>query len=142
MEISTNGKADVKTILELYTKAFLLFILKKEWEVARKIVVPTMSKKFEKSEHNFLLETICILLIGLDFILIPNKKNDIINFLIHNKKIKKMREDTLWPYPVIVDAILENKKPDLKVDLNSDDLILNAAIVLANEIVSKSSSST
>jgi len=47
-------------------------------------------------------------------------------------------DDSALLFSIVIDAIIKNKKPEIEISSINDDLALNAAIVLANEIVSKS----
>jgi tetratricopeptide (TPR) repeat protein len=142
LEKLNDGKTKVKKISGLYTKAFLLFISEKEWKSANRIAVSKNLNKSEKTEGNPIYDIVFILNAGLTSILNPDEEiSNEIKILKDFKKDAELGEDYTSSHSIILNAILENKTPDLKIDPESDDLVLSAAIVLANEIVSTSSQS-
>lgn len=62
---------------------------------------------------------------------ITNSETEELRNIRKNKKI-------ISPLAIVIDAILHNKAPEVEIDADSDDIILKAAITLANEITSKS----
>lgn len=142
LEKITYYKTDKKNILELFTKAFFLFVLRKEWKFANKVAILNI---INKSEQKILNNTVFIFNMGITSVLNPNKKKSKTNLKsLENikKRIEKKEKKLINPYIIVIDAILESKPPKLNVAPKSDDLMLNAAIILANEIVSVRSSSS
>lgn len=144
LEKLPNYRNNAEKIFKLYTKSFLLCILRREWEIANQIAVSRILNKFKKTGKVPLYDIVFIFNTGLTSIL--NPEEELSDEIIILKEIKRdaeeSGEDFISSHFIIIDAILENKKPDIEVDFNNDDLELNAAIALSNEIVSKSSPST
>jgi hypothetical protein len=127
-----------------------LRIVKKRWEATQEIAAVIYQNRELVSESSGFFDIIltfgsAIFLFITERCELPEKESQ----MYYEIQAKREKIGENHPFVIIADAILENKKTELEanieveseIDQEFHNLVLKAAIVLANEIVSKKSSS-
>jgi len=134
--IKYYGEDDEK-IIDLYIKSCILLILEKEWRFSYRAAILKIKNRSEKIYRTSIIFFITM---GLYQILNPNSKISDRNLKAlknYKKRVEAKNLNKISPSIIVIDALLDNKRPDTNILEEDDSLVVQAAIVLANEIVSK-----
>ena len=130
----SNSQVNGNEILVLLTIAFLHYIIKRRWVEAKMIIDSYfMNSIIEGTDkYNRIYFTAPLFSTILALIIDPNENlQDIIPRIKEYLDSLEKRES----YKIIADALIRKRAPEIQIDQDSDDLELQAAIVMANEIM-------
>lgn len=128
----SNNRPDFNIINTNLLKAYLLFVSQKQWELANLIATKyLLHNNIPNFKSTYFYNITYIFDIALTILSNPE------NLLaIDFKNLKEVRgyveNDAII---IIIDAILEGKKPNMERDYTGDEFELEAAIFLANELL-------